>query len=427
MVGGISGWCLVLVAALSGAETVVIDAIRVAPPASALEGASKWGKMLDSLATPARERARIDQALVAIYLDPTGPPVSRKEAEALLTLKGGVDSVHALGEALHDETTGPRAARLLARHPRPEAATMLLRCLSTAPESVQGTILEALAARNVQRAAPVVAEYIRQDQAHKSQAIAVLGVLGGRDSAYLLKELLDWPEPAIQHSARMALEVCAAQFEADGLTHRAAACREAIARHEQGEAIQEGWQSLFDGETFDGWNGNLDWFRIEDQAIVGGRLDEAIPRNEFLCTNDSWGDFELRMEVRLLGDDPNAGVQIRSKRIPGYHEVVGYQADLGQVYWGALYDESRRNQILAQPDPALREEIVKKDEWNTYVIRCEGPRIRLWLNGVKTVDYLEASPEIPLRGIIGLQIHSGAPAEAWYRNIRIRPINYTRH
>ncbi|MBM4029849.1 MAG: DUF1080 domain-containing protein, partial [Planctomycetes bacterium] len=109
--------------------------------------------------------------------------------------------------------------------------------------------------------------------------------------------------------------------------------------------------ALFDGKTFDGWEGNLDYFRIEDGAIVGGSLDKAIPRNEFLCTKKEYGDFELRLKVKLLGDlaRANAGIQIRSRRIPNHHEMIGYQADMGQKYWGCLYDESRRNRILAQP------------------------------------------------------------------------------
>ena len=49
-----------------------------------------------------------------------------------------------------------------------------------------------------------------------------------------------------------------------------------------------------------------------------------------------------------------------------------------------------------------------------------GPQI--FVNGKKTVDYTEADEKIPKFGIIGLQIHSGKPSEAWYRNIRIRQL-----
>ncbi|HNS19501.1 MAG TPA: DUF1080 domain-containing protein [Sedimentisphaerales bacterium] len=178
---------------------------------------------------------------------------------------------------------------------------------------------------------------------------------------------------------------------------------------------------LFDGKTFAGWEGNLDWFRIEDGAVVAGSLKKAAPRNEFLCTTRAYADFELHLKVKLLGDlnQANAGIQIRSRRIPNHNEVSGYQADMGQQYWGCLYDESRRNKVLAQPDAELLKKALKAGEWNDYVIRCEGRRIQLSLNGVQTVDYTEPDESIEQAGVIGLQIHGGPPAEAWYKDIRI--------
>lgn len=180
--------------------------------------------------------------------------------------------------------------------------------------------------------------------------------------------------------------------------------------------------SLFDGKTFTGWEGNLDSFRIEDGAIVGGSLEARVPRNEFLATTKRYGDFELIITFKLLGENANAGIQFRTERIPDHHEVSGYQADMGQQFWGSLYDESRRNTILAQADPELIKEIVRHNKWNEYRIRCEGPRVQLWLNGHLTVDYTEADDSIPREGIIALQIHGGPPSEAHYKDIRIREL-----
>jgi hypothetical protein len=186
--------------------------------------------------------------------------------------------------------------------------------------------------------------------------------------------------------------------------------------------------ALFDGKTFAGWEGNLDFFRIEEGAIVAGSLKKATPRNEFLCTEQAYGDFELRLQVKLLGNptQANAGIQIRSRRIPNHNEMIGYQADMGQQYWGCLYDESRRNRILAQPDPEPLRQALKPGAWNEYVIRCVGPRIQLWLNGVQTVDYTEPDGAIEQKGLIGVQIHAGPPAEAWYKDITIRTIESTK-
>jgi|RhiMetdeSRZDD1v2_1073273.scaffolds.fasta_scaffold18254_2 hypothetical protein len=180
--------------------------------------------------------------------------------------------------------------------------------------------------------------------------------------------------------------------------------------------------SLFDGKSFLGWEGDTHkFFRIQDGAIVGGTLRERIPHNEFLCTERSYSNFELRLKFKVIG--ANAGVQIRSRRIPDHYEVEGYQADLGDPeWWGCLYDESRRNKVLAKSNLAEVNKILKRDEWNEYRIRCEGRRIRLWINGYQTVDYLEQDETLEQSGIIGLQIHGGPPSEAWYRDIFIEEL-----
>lgn len=180
--------------------------------------------------------------------------------------------------------------------------------------------------------------------------------------------------------------------------------------------------SLFNGKDFTGWEGDTaKTWRIEDGAIVGGSLDVVVPRNEFLCTTKTYGDFELKVNFKLLGDreKANAGIQFRTKRIPNHHEVSGYQADMGQKYWGALYDESRRKKVLAQPDAAVIAKAVKHDDWNEYTIRCQGPRVRLWLNGVLTVDYTEPDDKIERDGVIAVQVHGGGKTKAMYKDIRI--------
>lgn len=192
-----------------------------------------------------------------------------------------------------------------------------------------------------------------------------------------------------------------------------------VALARQGSA-EEAFRSLFDGRSFAGWEGNLKVFKIKNGAIVGGSLNHPIPRNEFLCTRDRYENFELRLKFKLLGEDANAGVQIRSERIPNHHEVKGYQADMGQDNWGCLYDESRRARKLAEADQAAVARVLKPGDWNDYVIRCQGPRVQLWINGLKTIEYTERDSSIPRKGVIGLQIHAGPPSEAWYKDIRIK-------
>jgi hypothetical protein len=181
--------------------------------------------------------------------------------------------------------------------------------------------------------------------------------------------------------------------------------------------------ALFDGKSFAGWEGNRQIFRIQDGAIVGGSLKDPIPHNDFLCTTRQYTNFVLRVKLKLLGGEKaNAGIQIRSQRIPNHFEVIGYQADVGQQYWGALYDESRRKVVLVAPKPEDLPRIVRHGEWNDYEIRCVDRRITLKLNGHTTVDYTEPDATIPQYGLIAVQIHSGPPSEAWYKDIVIQEL-----
>jgi hypothetical protein len=190
--------------------------------------------------------------------------------------------------------------------------------------------------------------------------------------------------------------------------------------------LEEGFVSLFDGKTLAGWEGKESIFRVENGAIVAGSLKENIKNNEFLCSKKDYGDFELRLEAKLIGAGENAGIQFRSERIPNHHEVIGYQCDMGlaggKSIWGALYDESRRKKFLATGDDEVLQKKVKADDFNEIVIRCEGPHIQIWVNGVQTVDYQETEPDIAKTGKIALQIHGGKPAEASYRRIRVREL-----
>ena len=189
------------------------------------------------------------------------------------------------------------------------------------------------------------------------------------------------------------------------------------------KSSEDGFVALFDGKTLEGWDGESAQFRVEEDSIVGGSTQAAIPHNFFLSTKEEFADFELRLQFRLIGDATNAGVQLRSKRIPDHHEMIGYQADLGAGYWGALYDESRRNKVLIAPKKDDLSKVLKLGEWNDYRILCEGPHIHLWINDFQTVDYTESDEKIEQSGLIAVQIHGGPPGEAQYRNIRIRKIS----
>ncbi len=161
-------------------------------------------------------------------------------------------------------------------------------------------------------------------------------------------------------------------------------------------------------------------WKVVDQTIVGD--SPGIKHNQFLATKDEFYDFELRLEFRLKDGIGNSGVQFRSQRVTDSTEVSGYQADVGEKYWGCLYDESRRNKTLVQA-PADLEKSLKKGDWNEYSIHAQGDHILLKLNGVTTVDYREPDREIARKGIIALQVHSGGPLKVEFRNLRIKKLS----
>lgn len=183
-----------------------------------------------------------------------------------------------------------------------------------------------------------------------------------------------------------------------------------------------GGDFVFDGESFAGWEGSTPVpFRISDCAIVSGSPTQVPPENMFLCTTRRYTNFILRLEFKLTSASGlvNSGVQFRSERVAGSQGVRGYQADLGDGYWGSLWDESRRNAVLAAANQTAVAAVLKPNEWNAYVIQAEGPRLRFWINGYQTINYTEVDATTPRYGIIGLQVYSGSPTEASFRNISL--------
>jgi hypothetical protein len=181
--------------------------------------------------------------------------------------------------------------------------------------------------------------------------------------------------------------------------------------------------ALFDGRSLAGWEGetNTVW-RVQDGVIVGGSL-EGNPQNEFLATRATFTNFHLQFEFKLIGDlgCANSGVQFRSKRISKPpNEMSGYQADIGQKYTGCLYDESRRNRVLAQADAAAVKAVFKSGEWNRYDVVAVGPEVTLSINGRQSSHWIETDAGISNSGQIALQIHGHCKAQVAFRNISIQ-------
>jgi len=182
--------------------------------------------------------------------------------------------------------------------------------------------------------------------------------------------------------------------------------------------------SLFDGRTLTGWNTEEpEIWRIEDGMLTGGELDQEIPANTFLVTDDTFQNFELFLKVRLLGSEGfiNSGFQIRSMPVNGNGEMSGYQVDAGDGWWGKLYDESRRDKVIAESaDMDAIDKAVKRGDWNEYHIIADGRHIRSWINGVPALDYTETDLTIPQEGHIAIQAHAGGKTKVQVKDIKIK-------
>lgn len=184
---------------------------------------------------------------------------------------------------------------------------------------------------------------------------------------------------------------------------------------------------LFDGSSLKGWTtvkrSNQNFWTVIDSTITGGDGVQKIPVNTYLHTIESYGDFEFRSLFRISGNHDtgliNSGIQYRS--IIEGDKIIGYQADIGKGYWGDIYDEHRRAKLVGG-DLSTLKHILNEDGWNSYIVRCKGNKHELYINGVKTSEYFEKDPEIPSKGVIGIQLHSGGNAKIEFKHITITPL-----
>jgi len=179
-----------------------------------------------------------------------------------------------------------------------------------------------------------------------------------------------------------------------------------------------GFRSLASDPSLGDWQGDKSFWSVENAVLVG--RSQGLKHNTFLATRASFADFVLTMDFRLKDGVGNSGVQFRSVLAPP-HEMSGFQADIGEGYWGSLYDESRRNKTLA----AARSEALqalRKSGWNRYVVRAMGNHITLALANRLAVDYHETDPQIACDGLIAVQLHAGGLTQIEFYNSMIQPL-----
>jgi hypothetical protein len=120
---------------------------------------------------------------------------------------------------------------------------------------------------------------------------------------------------------------------------------------------------------------------------------------------------------RMIGEQPARRRDFISTA--SFTQRLAFHFHLSPHTRPALYDESRRNKVLARPNKELLPKLATMNAWHSYTIRAEGARIRLWIDDQLIVDYTEKDDAIPRTGIIAPQVHGGAKVLVRYKDIYI--------
>jgi putative heme-binding domain-containing protein len=174
-------------------------------------------------------------------------------------------------------------------------------------------------------------------------------------------------------------------------------------------ATKDNVGNFFNGKDLSGWTGDTALWSVENGEIVG--RTKGLKHNTFLMSDLGATDFKLTLEVKLVDDAGNSGIQFRSEPLSGFEEMRGYQADIGPGWWGKLYEENGRALLWNKSG----EKFVKKGDWNKYEVEAIGGHIRTWLNGQPCVDYEDLGGK--REGVFALQLHSGDATEVRFRNL----------
>ncbi|HWB85810.1 MAG TPA: DUF1080 domain-containing protein [Bryobacteraceae bacterium] len=210
-----------------------------------------------------------------------------------------------------------------------------------------------------------------------------------------------------------------------------------------------GYESIFDGKTLKGWDGDPHYWRVEDGALVGEITPQnLLKQNTFIIWQGGQPrDFELKVEYRISAHG-NSGINYRSTRLPDQPLAMrGYQFDIdgenrnanGVRYTAQNYEERGRTflalrgqmtQIVSGQKPQIigslgdtkqLESFIKNGDWNECHLIIRGNMLIHILNGhVMSMVIDDDAANRRLDGLIGVQVHVGPPMKVEYRNFRLK-------
>ncbi|MBN1561248.1 DUF1080 domain-containing protein [candidate division KSB1 bacterium] len=188
------------------------------------------------------------------------------------------------------------------------------------------------------------------------------------------------------------------------------------------ETPGDGWISLFDGETLNGWKFSEDagTFSVQDSVIVvHGKRSHLF----YVGTGDaSWTNFEFKADV-MTEPGANSGIYFHTEFQQDGWPARGYEVQVNNSH----SDWRRTGSLYSIVD--LKESQAKDNEWFTEHIIVSGKRIIVNVNGVQVIDYSE--PEnVNYDGMPGRKIGSGTfclqghdpKSVVYFKNIMVRPL-----
>ncbi len=212
---------------------------------------------------------------------------------------------------------------------------------------------------------------------------------------------------------------------------------------------EPGFQSMFDGKTLTGWEGDPKYWRVADGAMVGEITPETVIKsNTFIIWRGGKPkDFELKVDFRITAAG-NSGINYRSVVVPdkvtpeNKFAMRGYQCDIdGQNrYTGNNYEEKGRlflgvrgqmTRVTGTAVPGVISTIGPENlastissDWNSVHLIVRGNTLIHTINGrVMTIVIDEDAKGRAMEGLIGVQVHVGPPMKVEYRNWRIKQLN----
>lgn len=187
--------------------------------------------------------------------------------------------------------------------------------------------------------------------------------------------------------------------------------------------------SLYNGKDLTGWH--VKDGKAEAWKANGEMISVVAPGGGWLTSDKEYGDFVLRLEYRIRpGGNSGVGIRYPHQGDPAHAGMeIQILDDKADQYAGKLKAAQYNGGIYYQAAPKANP-AKAPGEWNRYVIRAKGPKIRVMLNGVElqniNVEEFKTGEgghkplaERPRSGHIGFQSHGD---EVDFRKVEIREL-----